>query len=149
LPFKTIFLKNDYRFILRDGEMMSDNEVPENIKIFIFKNIHSVEQLEILLYLRKIEKGLTEQQISSELRSTSASVSNRLISLQEMNLIKKIGTEYKYAPETEELKQLIDLLDETYKLKRQTLLELIFSPLKKARHFAEAFIITKNSKKGD
>ena len=129
---------------------MSEADIPERVRLFIFEQIDSAEQLEVLLFLRQhAEKSWTSQAISNELRSTPASVSSRLEALSRGFLLVKEGDAYRYQPQSEELRETIDKLNEIYRIRRQKIFEMIFSPMKKVKHFAEAFMVGKSTKKGD
>ncbi len=129
---------------------MSESDIPENIRHFIFEHINSVEQIEVLLFLRQnAEKTCTSEAISVELRSSRASVLQRLESLMAIGLVQKNGEEFQYNPRTNELRNTVNQLSEIYRLKRQKVFEIIFSPMKKAKNFADAFMIGKPPKKGE
>ena len=132
--------------------MSQDEDLPKEIRQFVFAVIDSVEQLEVLLFLRKNKESVwTAQAISDQLRSSPPSIESRLSLLISSGLIKPIeGTpiSYRYEVVTEEVDQLIQKLSEEYKLRPQKLLTLIFSPLKKGRDFADAFVLAKKTTKG-
>ncbi len=121
------------------------NDLPENLRSFIFEYIDSVEQLEVLLFLRlHSERSWASENVSSELRSNPASVASRLAGLVQIGLLQVDEQKlYRFQPSTPELLELSDLLAEAYRVKPHRVFELIFSPLKKVRHFAEAFVVTK------
>lgn len=131
---------------------MSKNIVSEKVKQFIFEHIDSVELLEVLLLLRSQPSAhWNADQIAQELRSSSNSVSTRINSLLKIGLLEKQpGAQnlYQYKSSSPDFETILDELNETYKIKRQAIFELIFSPLKKGRHFANAFLVNP-SKKND
>ncbi|MEK6555567.1 MAG: hypothetical protein AABZ31_10030 [Bdellovibrionota bacterium] len=132
---------------------MSETDIPADVSHLIFEKIDSVEQLEVLLILRTaVPASKSREQISSELRSSVSSVSSRLVGLQNAGLI-QISPEdpdsYIFKPETPELEATVNRLTEIYKVRRHRIFELIFSPLKKGRHFADAFMMNKQNKKGE
>jgi hypothetical protein len=129
-------------------------EISTEIRQFIFNNIDSVEQLEVLILLRRSPaREWTAREISNELRSLPQSVELRLAALYAIGLVatsEGTPTIYRYGGENEATNSLIDALINEYKLRPQRVMELIFSPLKKARHFADAFVMTKGpQKKGE
>lgn len=129
---------------------MSDAEITERVRHFIFDHINSVEQLEVLLLLRQhSNQPWDAKSISQELRSSPISVTSRLESLERIGLLKNEEGRYIYQPANDNLKKVIDELNDVYKIKRQKIFELIFSPMKKAKDFADAFKIGKTPKKGD
>lgn len=130
---------------------MSENDISEGVRHFIFDKIDSVEQLEVLLLLREHQPAsMSAEKISSELRSSVSSVTSRLTYLEQLSLVIKDPNNpktYLFKPSNPKDVDTVNALAEIYKIKRQKVLELIFSSLKKARHFANAFMVT--SKKGD
>jgi predicted transcriptional regulator len=129
---------------------MSKNIVSEKIKQFIFEHIDSVELLEVLLLIRAHKNSKwNADQIAQELRSSSKSVSTRLNSLVGIGLLEALPESkglYQYKSASSEFETILDELNETYKIRRQAIFELIFSPLKKGRHFANAFLVNPSKK---
>lgn len=129
---------------------MPEGDIPENLRHFIFDHVNSVEQLEVLLFLRQnADRSWTSESISIELRSSPASVSQRLESLISLELVEKNKDGFQYKPFSKELRDLIDQLSDIYRLKRQKIFEIIFSPAKKVKNFSDAFMIGKPPKKGE
>jgi DNA-binding MarR family transcriptional regulator len=132
---------------------MQDKGIPEPVKRFLAANIHSIEQLEVLLLLRETEgREWSVPEVSGELRSTPQSIKNRLEDLASRTflVVKEIEAtrRYRYSPSTDEDRRLIDGLADAYKERRLTVINLIYArPERDALSFAEAFKIMK--KKGD
>jgi Mn-dependent DtxR family transcriptional regulator len=126
-------------------------DIPENVRQFIFAYIDSVEQLEVLFLLRaEPGQSYTASQISGQLRSSEASVSGRLASLANAGLIDGDPVNgFRYAPKNKEIFALVDQLSESYRILRHRVLELIFSPMKRARSFADAFVVSKPGGKNE
>jgi hypothetical protein len=126
---------------------MPPGEIPASIRQYVFENIDSVEQLEILLFLRDQTKTWhTSETIASNLRINPKSARNRLAHLHELGLLSQSPEDtekFIFAPRTPELTDLVQLLGEEYKIRKHRVLEIIFSPAKRARQFAAAFAITK------
>lgn len=96
------------------------------------------------------QKIWTARGISDELRTSLSSVGNRSASLIAMGLaIENPKGSYQYQPQTERLASLVDALLELYKVRKHTILQLIFSTMKRARYFADAFVINPPSKKDE
>ncbi len=133
--------------------MPSNSNVSDEVRQFVFECIDSVEQLEILLLLTSNRtKEWSAQETSKELRSSENSVEKRLESLCAMGFVTKSSTDpyrYHYNPKTERIENVIAELAIVYKEKRHRVLELIFSPMKKARAFANAFRVSNSEKCGD
>jgi predicted transcriptional regulator len=126
-------------------------DIPDDVRQFIFDSIDSVEQLEILLLLSANPSRKWEAQaISAELRSTKTSVENRVESLVALNLVASDKEGYQFSPKNEADAKVVAQLPEIYKIMRHSILELIFSPMKKARAFANAFRVkNRTDKTGD
>jgi predicted transcriptional regulator len=124
-----------------------------DIRAFIFKYIDSVETLEILLLLRSAkDEWKTSEQISMQLRSNPSSVAKKLKSLKSFGLVAenlKSSNQFKYAPIRSELDKLTQEFAEIYKVKPHRIFELIYSPNRQIREFADAFIIGKTVRKED
>ena len=123
---------------------MTTSDVPESVQQFIFEAIDSVEQLDVLLLLRnKRDRAWSSASVNAEIRSSTQSVMNRLIALEQLGLLVRLmdGSEtFRYEPKTSELDAMVAALAEVYRIRPQKIYELIFSPLKKSRHFAAAFV---------
>jgi len=124
--------------------------IPEDVKQFVFSNVDSVELLDVLLFLRENrDQAWTAREISEKMRNSAVSVANRLKFLQKLKLLEGNGEAYRFAPHDKEAESLIERLAETYKVRRHQVLELIFSPMKRARVFADAFLLGSNKKQED
>lgn len=126
---------------------MGEEDIPRDVRRFIFEKVNSVELLEVLFLLRLNEsKSWCAQAASDELRANPTSISQRFAYLQKLDLVEADPTDpeqFHYAPKTPEARKLIDQLADAYRVRRTTVLEMIFSPMKKAIDLASAFDITK------
>ena len=131
---------------------LSQEGLPKEIRQFIFAFIDSVEQLEVLLFLQQQPQSFfSSQAISDEFRSSRLSIENRLEALISAGLVEVLNgsdKKFRYFSKGPEVDQLISQIREEYKRRPQWVMELIFSPLKKAREFAEAFLIVAKGSKG-
>lgn len=128
---------------------MTPSDRTKEINQFVNEYFDSVEQLEVLLLLRDHQnKEWTAAAVSNELRSAPESVAKRLHDLHAKKfLILKTEQEslYRYQPQTERLTQLMDDLAQAYRVRRFSIINLIFSkPPDVIRNFAEAFKIKKD-----
>jgi hypothetical protein len=125
------------------------NDLPEKLRQFLFEHIDSVEQLDmIVLFFEQQNKWWTAKLISEELRTSLSSAGKRLLALHALGLIvPNESNAYQYQPKSPELAALIENLVEQYKLRRHTILQLIFSSMKRAKTFANAFVIAPNEPK--
>jgi DNA-binding MarR family transcriptional regulator len=122
--------------------------ISEKLRQFIFEYVDSVEQLEILILLNgSTPKWWRPNEVTDEFRSTSASVSMRLQSLEKLGLIEQSPDGlYRYRSVSPEVDEIVKELSQSYKVRRHKVLELIFSPMKRARGFADAFRVGKPKK---
>lgn len=126
---------------------MSESDIPKILTDFVFHSIDSAEQLDILLVLHsKPEKNFSSKELSDHLRSSPNSIDKRLKSLIDQNLTLQDSSSpeearYRFNFENETAVELVSQLAEFYKSHRYRILEIIFSPLKKSRNFADAFKI--------
>jgi len=134
---------------------MSANDLSQDVKDFIFQYIDSVEQLEVFLLLSSDPNKIwSSAEISATLRSNSNSVEKRLNQLLVHQLVEVIATpesRYRLNQKNENVQKMILQLSDAYKMHRHNILQMIFSPMKKSRDFAEAFRIgsSKDPKGGD
>lgn len=122
-----------------------NTDPPERVKKFIFFYIDSAEQLETLLLLHADPgRAWTVEAIAQELRSSASSSSLRVASLTKLGFVQnEPGTPgaFRYRAPTAEVHELVAELSERYKHQRFRILELVFSPMKKARDFADSFLL--------
>jgi len=142
--FRHAFLGNPNFFI-----MESDTTIPEDLKIFISKYIHSVEQLEILLLLSASPTTMWPvAHVHQQIQSSEASVATQLELMQEQGFLsakKMPGLVYEYLPKTAELSKGTVALAALYKEQRIKVIELIFrKPEDKLRQFSDAFKIKRS-----
>lgn len=122
---------------------MSAANISDRVKNFIFLYVDSVELLEILLlFYQDDKKSWSAQAVAMELRSNAGSVEKRILLLKSFGLVSEsphTTAEYFYNPGTNELHEIVTELATVYRVRKHSVLGLIFSPMKKAKDFAEAF----------
>lgn len=126
---------------------MARERLSEDLRQFIAAHIDSVEQLEVLLLLRRHpDRVWNAEAVSRELRSASDSVVMRLQGLRSAGLLVSVSSEsdgsdsFRYAPVRSELAELVDRLADAYASLRFTVINTIFEhPIEKIRSFADAF----------
>lgn len=120
---------------------MVSGSLSDEVRAFIHANIHSVEQLEVLLLLRRDRtRGFTGTEVANELRIHPASAEARLHDFEARDVCVRTGDRFFYAPKTAELERLIGLLATAYGDARVTVIQTIFSkPPEALRSFADAF----------
>ena len=128
--------------------------MPEKLRIFLFEHIDSVELIEVLLFLRSQrdtpDMWKSADEVSQELRSNTNSVGSRLTALRSLRLAEEDSQQpgkYRFEPQSPELIELVDLLAQEYKLRRHRVMEVVFSSAKKARDFADAFVLHRDPRK--
>ncbi len=131
---------------------MSREAIPDDVKRFILTSIPSIPYLETLLLFRNNENQLWSSADVARRIYISEKAAHGL--LQEMLSAGFITTDtdaadtqhYRYAPVSEDLRQMIDLLAQSYSKNLVDVTELVHSKLnKRAKQFADAFIWRKDS----
>jgi hypothetical protein len=128
-------------------------DIDPRVRRFILENIHSVEQLETLLLLHGDPvRWWTALQVSTELYTSLPSADNRLRDLAARKLLvieSSDSPKYRFEPEDAEASALVDLLANTYRQRRVTVITLVFSqPQDAIRDLADAFRIGKGRTNG-
>jgi biotin operon repressor len=123
-------------------------DLPPEVKEFIGRYILSVEQLEVLLFLREnAQQFFSAQAVSKHLRSSPRSIQKRLEELKQQGFLTTRGEEYRFEP-NETLAKQVDHLAAVYVERRISIIELIFNrPLSAIRDFADAFKLKKEDPK--
>jgi hypothetical protein len=116
--------------------------LPDDVHRFLYQNIDSVEQLEVLLLLRRgPERGWTADEVARELYSHPSSILHRMASLSGRGLLRELEPAcYQYAPRSTELHDTVTRVAETYRERRVAVITLIASkPIENVRAFSDAF----------
>jgi predicted ArsR family transcriptional regulator len=114
------------------------------VKRLVRDCIDSVEQLEMLLFLRaEAEKDWTADELAGSLYIQAASARNRLESLRDEGLVAASPDKpprYRYAPKAPGLSSAVDALADAYKVRRVGVINLILEkPMDHIRSFSDAF----------
>lgn len=128
---------------------MSKARISEKTRNFIFQHVDSVELIEILLLFHGApDQVWTPDGLAKELRSSASSIKKRLVVLRNLGLIGEAGApnQFCYQTDNENLKKIVEELSLAYRVHRHRVLEIIFSPSKKARDFADAFRVSGHKK---
>jgi hypothetical protein len=122
-----------------DGQCKDARVIPDPVRKLI-ADIDSVEQLEVLLFVREHRsRTWTVDEINERLRSSATSVRARLDALAQRGLIEQDSRGYRYEA-SPELDTTVAGLARAYAERRFTVIELIFArPTDKLRAFADAF----------
>ena len=122
------------------------NGLPEDVSRFVTQFMESVEQLEVLLLLRRSPgRAWSAGEVARELYSHPTSVIQRLQLLLGQGLLREHGQGFfQYAPRSAELDRTVGALAELYRERRVAIITLIASkPLENVKAFADAFRIRK------
>lgn len=123
---------------------MSSTGLSDRVTRFIGEHIDSVEQLEVLLLLRRAAgQEWTADDVARELRIAAASAGGRLEDLERRGILArsdgKAGA-FRYSPQKGEVDDSVGDLAAAYAERRVTVINLIFSrPNERIRTFADAF----------
>lgn len=132
---------------------VSDESIPDRVKVFVTEQIDSVVQLEILLLLyRQSGQDFTAGDVASQLRIDPAWAAPQLDVLCARSvLVCAPGPPavYRYGPRTPELHETIAQLAQSYATHRVRITTMIFSkPPDALRSFADAFRLRKEKPDG-
>ena len=121
-------------------------DISEEMRKFIFNHIDSIEQLEVLFLLRNhLPRKWTVFEISSELRSSPESILKRIESNRSTGLIRTIDDTgsrlFEYYATDVKLENMVEELAVAYRNQPHRIIELIYSPTKRVRSFASAFVM--------
>ncbi|MFS8069915.1 MAG: hypothetical protein ACMG6S_26415 [Byssovorax sp.] len=138
---------------------MPDRNISESLRLFITAHINSIEELEVLILLRATEeRGWSAAQVSRELGANVPWIQERLADLASRGFLSvqegESGPLYRYAPSTRESRAQIEDLAITYKQRRLSVINLVYSkpdspkpdsvkPESDVVSFSNAFRITK------
>ena len=123
---------------------MSDHRLPDSVTSFVLENILSMEQLEILLLLRRHKEcEWTAEAVGVTLRKNPESVASWLSAMQAQKLLSRRDEAekryYRFAPAAEHSER-VDLLAQYFASHPVRIVELIYTRSAEAiRAFAEAF----------
>ena len=115
--------------------------IPRHVERLINRYIVSVEQLEILLLLRRHpDRHWSAEEVARELATSADSANLRLRDLKDGGFLKAEDGKFKYEPASSDLRKATDDLADTYAKRRVTVIGLIFAtPPDAIRSFSDAF----------
>lgn len=124
---------------------MSENDIPQEVKKFIYKYIDSLDKLEILLlFYNNSSKEYNAEDINNELRGNPYTISLRLKELLKEEFITRNDKNYIYN-KSNNYDRVLMLLNVGYNNYKHTVIHLIFSkPLDNITSFADAFKFIKD-----
>lgn len=130
---------------------MTKEQVPKEVRHFIWNHIGSVQQLEVLLLLSSSpEKEWTVAAVGEELQMSTTTAANRLINLWIKGLIaakEEAVLSYTYRPRNKEMDHVVQALAQAYREHRLEILEIISSKKDMIlRSFSDSFRFRKEDK---
>jgi hypothetical protein len=127
------------RIFARRLSAVPDSGLPPEVERIIARHVHSVEQMEILLLLRKRREPWTADATARELRIDASSAQRRLEELTEAGFLTGADGAFLYAV-TGELDRDVEQLQRCYTERRVAVITAIFSrPNDRLRSFSDAF----------
>jgi hypothetical protein len=122
---------------------MAREPIPEDVRRFILTGIMSVPYLEALLLLRNAPDQSWDRTTVAQRLYISAKAATELLadlSAAGFIVVTEPESSYRYHPSSDELRQMIDQLAETYAKNLVEVTNIIHSKTgKKAQQFADAF----------
>lgn len=131
--------------------LLAESPLSDPVRRFILRHIHTLEQLEILVFLlESAPRAFSDQEIASSLRTTADSARSRLSRLHGDGIIALTSDttpKYLYKPRSEALDREARALLASYRERRVAVITQIFAPpAERAMLFAEAFRIKKGER---
>lgn len=112
-------------------------EITPEVRSFLEEHIHSVWQLELLMYLRDSNRKVTLSEIAKALYSSANAIESTVVRFVDLGIIESTQGEqgtYSYAPSSPELRKVVDDATDTYRARRLDVINVIFaSPTKAPR----------------
>src|SRR5688500_11003788 len=120
-------------------------KIPNEAQDLIARHIHSVAQLELLLYLRTLgDVPVTAQDVGREQKIGPDMASDLLTDLAGRGFLEEIEEGFVYRPKSA-LARPVDVLAGAYGTYRVTIINLIFSkPSEGVQSFADAFRVRRD-----
>lgn len=123
---------------------MADDIIPEDLRDFILRHIDSIAQLEALLLLRRNPEEIwTAEASAKRLYISEADAKNVLDRLCADGLLSCSENLYRFAGQSDEQRQMVDRLADTYSRHLIQVTNLIHTKPRRLREFADAFKIRK------
>ncbi len=128
---------------------MKRSDIPDAVRRFVGAYVDSLEQLEVVLWLHgNAHRSWTADEVTMELRLSRDSVSRRLERLHAQRLLLRedgAPPTYRFDAGNQALAQDVAAVARTYKERRVSVVNLIFSnPVDNVLEFADAFKLKKD-----
>lgn len=130
--------------------MTNHAPIPDEVKRFILLGVPSVPYLEAMLLLRSDPMhGWDHKRLALRLYTNEKAAAGLLVQLHTAGVLMMLNQEpltYRYQPQSDDLKNMIDCLADTYARHLVDVTNLIHAKTNKMAHkFADAFIWRKDS----
>jgi hypothetical protein len=129
---------------------MTDSDLPKEVRDLVIRQLHSMEEIELLLVLAGETHALTRAEIRTRLRLPPSNAPlpslDRLLSYQFV-IEDDTGEEprYRYAVTDAATRRAIEMLGVAYNERPVTLVRLVYNRPSQAQNFADAFRLTRDS----
>jgi hypothetical protein len=120
----------------------ASEELPTDLRAFLYSCIDSVEQVEILVLLCRSRRAWTAAGTAAHLSMTDAAARNHLETLSARGLLHiDVGAEisYAYAPRSAQLRVYAERLTESYTTSRTAIVRFIATNPRRLKQFSDAF----------
>ena len=125
--------------------------LPSELRVFLHSCIESIEQVELLLFLRGSERMRTAREIATALRMPIAIARSDVETLAARGLLEvRVAEEiaYRYRPKSEDLVRYCDLLAQYYITSRQAVLVFVATESRQSiKRFSDAFKLRDREKR--
>jgi hypothetical protein len=119
--------------------------IPEDLRDFILRHIDSIAQLEALLLLRRNPReAWTAEMAARRLYVSDSEAANALEHLCANGLLSCAGDLYRFEGQTDEQRQMVERLAESYARHLIPVTNLIHTKPRRLREFSDAFKIRKD-----
>jgi hypothetical protein len=120
----------------------ASEELPSDLRAFLYSCIDSVEQVEILVLLCRSKRAWTAAATAAHLSMTDAAARNHLETLAARGLLQiAVATEvsYTYAPRSAPLREYAERLADSYTSSRLAIVRFIAANPRRMKRFSDAF----------
>jgi hypothetical protein len=128
---------------------VGESDIPREVRDLVIRQLHSMEEIEVLLLLSGEAAGLTIGEIRARLRlpeselplpSLARLLGHRLIRCDDTSGVSR----YSYAVTDPTIRRTVDLLRVAYNERPVTLVRLVYNRPSSAQSFADAFRLRKD-----
>jgi hypothetical protein len=129
---------------------MPDSGLPPDLEQFIVAYMRSIEHLEVLLAVAsQANNSLSPETVFHDVRSSINSVRERLDELVTDGLVIRDEAGYRFAPQSEQTRSLVQQLGKAYKERRVRVIQAVYSDRRRGmREISDAFRFRRKEKNG-